>query len=656
MLVLVRTALVLLVGCAGMAPGLIDPSAAAPPSGVPARTGGVAATSAAPSLDAAEVQAFFDDYLGTRMAEAHVAGVTVSVVDAGRVLFEKGYGYADVARKVPVDPQRTPFVLGSLSKVFTWTAVLQLVEQGRLDLDADVNTYLDFAIPDTYPEKITLDNLMAHNAGFEESRYQQMKAPGETPEALGTWVRTHIPDRIRPPGQFSAYANYNAALAGYIVERVSGTTFDDYVEKNILTPLGMERTTSRQPAPDPLARDMTKVYAYEDGTYRSQPGYDVTLNAAPAGSVRGTAADMGRFMLAHLDDGRYDGRAVLRPETARLMHSRSFAHDPRVNGMAHGFWEMDMNGQRVIGHAGSHFICNSLLMLLPERGLGVFVAANSLGSMDFVGPMTFNDLERTFLDRFFPRTLPTVTPPADWSSRAGRFTGTYALTMGRSESSPDKLLSMLMTVDVKADAKGLVVPYLDDAHFVQVEPLVFRQVDTDALLVFHEDGSGNVTQAFLSLYPQTALLRAGRTRTAGFTAVLLLLWLVLFLSFEIAAGVRLVLTRRRREPTSSTRLERAAQGIGGLAGVLTLIVVVISVTTVMDAYAVYTDDLPMWTPVPLLSVLAASATLGMLCLSGLLWYRRHWGMVRRIHYTLFALSSLGVVWIMYAWRILGVDY
>ena len=185
---------------------------------------------------------------------------------------------------------------------------------------------------------------------------------------------------------------------------------------------------------------------------------------------------------------------------------------------------------------------------------------------------------------------------------------------------------------------------------------MFRQVDTDALLVFHEDDQGTVTRAFLSLYPQTALIKAGMAQTMGFNLALLLGWLVLFLSFETAAGVRLVVRLRGRRPVPGTRLERTAQGIGGLAGVLTLVVLAASATTVMDAYAVYIGDVPRLALVPPLSALIVLLTLGMLCVSGLLWYRRRWGTVRRIQYTLLALSSLGVVWIMYAWQILGASY
>jgi CubicO group peptidase (beta-lactamase class C family) len=138
-----------------------------------------------------------------------------------------------------VDPEKTTFLLGSLSKVFTWTAVMQLVEQGQLDLDADVNRYLDFRIPDTFPAPITLRDPMDHTSGFEDRKFGQL-SPGPSPSApLGTWVKGNLPARILPPGRFSAYGNYNAALAGYVVERVSDLRFDDYVDQRILAPLGL---------------------------------------------------------------------------------------------------------------------------------------------------------------------------------------------------------------------------------------------------------------------------------------------------------------------------------------------------------------------------------------------------------------------------------
>ncbi len=605
------------------------------------------------------MEAFFDDYLGTQMAINHVAGVTVAVVKDGQVLFTKGYGYADVAQGIPVDPEKTVFILGSLSKLFTWTAVMQLVEQGKLDLDADVNTYLDFEIPATYPQPITLNHLMAHNAGFEDNKFGQMAPTADAMTPLGEWLKSHIPARIYPPGQFSAYENYGATLAGYIVSRVSGMSYDDYVEKHILTPLGMAHTTARQPIPAALEAGMSQSYVFADGDYQPQPGFNVAANVAPAASFRSTAADMTRFLIAHLNDGRYGEASILQPATAQRMHQRSFSHDPQVNGMAHGFWEMDMNGQRIIGHAGSHFIFGSYLMLFPEHHLGVFLAVNSQGGSRggtaFVGE-GYLHFEQAFLDYFFPQDLPELTTPADFAQHGERFRGNYRLTMGRSESTPEKLSAMIMGVAVQADKDGLRVPMLNNARFVQVAPLTFRQVNDDTLLVFKEDAAGTVIQAFLGSNPQTALIKNRWFETPIFHLTLLGLCVILFLSFEIAGGVALFVQRKRANRQPSTGLERAARFIAGLAGMLSLLILVGAFASIFNAYGLYVGHLPLWTFIPVLSILVALLTLGMMVFTALAWARRFWGLGGRIHYTLVTLGAVGFVWFMLFWNSLGKGF
>lgn len=609
------------------------------------------------TLTADDLQAFFDDYLVTQMDDHHIAGATVSVVKDGEILFTKGYGYADVAEEIPVDPENTVFILGSLSKVFTWTAVMQLVEQGKLDLDADVNTYLDFEIPDTYPQPITLNNLMAHNAGFEDSKYEQMEPASGQMEPLGEWLRTHTPARIFPPGQFSAYENYGATLAGYIVERVSGMSYDDYVETNILLPLGMTHTTSRQPIPTALNDDMSQGYRFAHGEYQTQPDLNVIANVAPAGAFRSTASDMARFMIAHLNDGSYGDTSILQPTTAQLMHSQSFTHDPHVNGMAHGFWEMDMNGQEIIGHAGSHFIFNSLLMLFPEHKLGVFVALNSQGGMEFLGGNNYTIFQEVFVDHFFPQNLPTLTVPTDFSRRADRFSGNYALTMGRSETTPEKLFGMLMAYDIKADGDELVIPGLDDARFVEVEPLVFRQVDDDLILVFHEDDSGKITEAFLSSYPQSALIKNRWFETTTFNMILLGLCMILLLSFPISKLVMFLVNRSLTDLPPANPLGLTAQIIAGVVSVLGVgIVVSVAVSLLLNPYSLYVGDMPLWILVSVFSISVVMLALGMLGFTVLAWAQQFWGLAGRIHYTLVTLGTFGFIWFMYFWNILGKSF
>jgi CubicO group peptidase (beta-lactamase class C family) len=236
------------------------------------------------------------------LRDKHVAGATVAVVKDGALFFAKGYGYADVEQRKPVDPERTLFRLGSTSKLFTWTAVMQLVEDGKLDLDADVNRYLDFKIPATYPEPITLRHIMTHTAGFEEDLRDLIAKDSAHMVPLGRWLETHMPERVRPPGNYASYSNYATALAGYVVERVSGLSWDDYIERRILGPLGMNRTTGRQPLPPQFREDMSHGYSFSRGQFEPKE-WEIIMGAAPAGSISASATDMATFMLAHLGNG-----------------------------------------------------------------------------------------------------------------------------------------------------------------------------------------------------------------------------------------------------------------------------------------------------------------------------------------------------------------
>ena len=202
-------------------------------------------------LTAADVETFLDGIVPLQLDREDVAGATVAVVKDGKPLFTKGYGYADVKNKKPVG-EETLFRPGSVSKLFTWTAVMQLVEQGKLDLGKDVNEYLDFKIPSAFGQPISLKNILTHTAGFEEQLKDLFTADKRSPN-LGNFLKTHIPQRIFAPGTTPAYSNYATMLAGYVVERVSGQPFNDYIHQNIFKPLGMTRSTFAQPLPPELA-------------------------------------------------------------------------------------------------------------------------------------------------------------------------------------------------------------------------------------------------------------------------------------------------------------------------------------------------------------------------------------------------------------------
>jgi CubicO group peptidase (beta-lactamase class C family) len=347
-----------------------------------------------------------------------MAGAEIVVVKDGQVLFEKGYGVADVASRRPVDPHTTLFRTGSTAKLFTWTAVMQLVEQGRLDLDTDINRYLDFRIPERFGKPITLRNLLTHRPGFEETfKSIEVRDQAEMP-TLEQYIKAWTPTRIYPPGEVPAYSNYGASLAGYIVQRVSGQRYEDYVRDHIFLPLGMTRATLDQHPRPGDGRATGYILA-------SQPphGFEY-VGDIPAGALSITADDMARFMLAHLGGGQWNGRRILADQTERRMLAPSFAAAPGFDSMALGFYGQNRNGHRVVGHGGDLMAFHTGLHLLPDDHVGLYIATNSLG-VNVSSSALRDAVFRGFMDRYFPAA---VIAAATWpSARAdgAKLVGTY---------------------------------------------------------------------------------------------------------------------------------------------------------------------------------------------------------------------------------------
>ncbi|HZG33494.1 MAG TPA: serine hydrolase domain-containing protein, partial [Sphingopyxis sp.] len=292
---------------------------------------------AAAALTKADVDGWLDGFLPFALERGDLAGAVVVVVKDGQVLTQRGFGYADAARRTPVDPARTLFRPGSVSKLFTWTAVMQEVEAGRIDLDKDVNAYLDFRIPPYRGKPVTMRQLMTHTAGFEEHGKRTIFEDPKFAISLGDYVKVQ-PRRIYAPGTTPSYSNYGTALAGYIVERTAKMPFDDYVEQRIFRPLGMAQSTFRQPLPAALAPSMATGYRQ----LSAGPSKFEIVGPSPAGGLSSSGADMAKFMVAHLDQGA----GLMKPATARMMHDTPLTILPPLNRMELGFFETNINGRQ----------------------------------------------------------------------------------------------------------------------------------------------------------------------------------------------------------------------------------------------------------------------------------------------------------------------
>ncbi len=643
----VGAACVLLAGAVWPATGAGSLEASSPQA-PPAETAVPAESWERPSFppDPAALTAFFDGMIQTHLREKSIAGATLSVVQGGEVVVARGYGYADVAEGRRVSPEESLFRIGSVTKLFTFTAAMQLVEDGRLDLDADINEYLDFQVPDTYPEPIRVADLMTHTAGFEEDiRNLFTHDPGRM-VSLADWVRDNYPGRVRPPGTFSAYSNYGVALLGRIVEQVSGLGWDDYLESRILEPLDMARTTGRQPLPDHLAPHMSGGYVPSNGGFQAQE-FEITMGADPAGSMTSTATDMARFMLAILGEGRLGDSRILEEESVRTMTARHFEHDPRLPGYGLGFYEMTSHGVRIVGHGGNTGWFHSLLALFPEQDLGLFVSYNTSTGAE----VSFAPVLQTFLDWQFPTVPPE--PRAESADELEPLLGYYRFNRVP-YTTFQKVAALLSAVPVRADDGVLVVrtPF-GTMRMVQVGPLLFQEERGSTLVALRMDESGRATHAFPSLTPMMALERMPWHASPPLHFVILGGGVVMFLGI-IGGGVVGWFRRRGRrlDEPGALRLGRWSLMVVAAANV-GFLVAVVGLFAALDLWGFLTTPMTGFAVALALPVVGALAALVAMVAVGLLWGRGVGTRWLRIRYSAGVLVALLFVWSLHYWNLLG---
>jgi CubicO group peptidase (beta-lactamase class C family) len=614
--------------------------------------------------DPAELEAFLDELFAKQMEEYHIAGAAVSVVKDGELFFAKGYGYADLENGVPVDPEQTIFRIGSIGKTFTWTAVMQLVEQGKLDLEADVNTYLDFRIPDTYPQPITLKHLMTHTSGFEDRLADSVVLDANDVVPAGEWLASHMAARVHPPGECAAYSNYNAMLAGYIVARVSGQPYDQYIQEHILDPLGMAHSTAHFQIPPDLRTYVSKGYTYVDGAFQVYPSFTPQLALVPSGAHQASVTDMARFMIAHLQGGFYGDASteirILEETTARQMQSTLYTPDPRLQGITYGFFDWSGNGPRTIGHRGYSAPMNSLLLLLPDQDLGIFVIYNSAGADEVANP--YFGFHRAFFDHYYPTpAVSALQPPADFVERASRFAGSYRLT-AFPYTSFIKVSALFgaYTMEISDSGDGallLATPY-GEYRFVEVEPLYFRQVDGPFSMVFREDSRGRITRIYTDFMNYTAADKLDWYETSGFNMPLLLVCVLVFLSVIPIAAVRLI--RNRRQSSNGNPASRGAGAADWIILGISILNLLILVGTAWGAMGGISNELlepPLIIKIALgLGILSAVLTVGALVCTALAWKDGYWSTVFRAYYTLVTVAAVAFVWFLNYWNLLGWRY
>lgn len=627
----------LLAGCAGGGPS------AAPPPPAPAPTA---------ALTPEDLDAWLDGIVPAGIERAGIAGAAVAVVRDGQVLTSRGFGHADTATGEAVDPARTLFRVGSVAKVVTATAVLQLVEQGRIDLDADVRGYLDFPLPLRHEPPVTMRHLLTHSAGFEE-HIRGLMTPGEQPADLREHLATDPPDQVFVPGTTPAYSNYGYGLAGYVVARVSGVPFDEYVRRFVLEPAGMGSSTVAQPLPPALRGRLSQAYpTVDDAAVPFE-----TVGLSPAGALTASADDMARFMLAELGEP-----VLLAPATRELMRRPALGADtlgalaegPR---MGLGLFDESRNGRRVLGHGGDTGVFHAHLQLLPDERTGIFVVMNGSGRGAADSLELREAVLHGFTDRYFSAGAP-VDPgaaPAGAAERARLAPGTYEAARAPFSTflSTMNLLGQT-TVVARPDGSLLFVPGplgVRPAVYREVRPWVWQEVGGQRVVTMRTE-NGRV--AALGVEGAFTLLPAPPHRSAAVVLPVLAAAVLVLLASLLAWPAGAWLRRRYGRRVAVPRAERLAllgTRLGAGAAVVALAGWVGAVLTILGLGQV---------PTPVLAGLVALQAVGVLgvlpaAASVVLGVRRRVGALGVTGRVLVLLALVAVAGVAGVYHLVSVD-
>lgn len=649
------------IGLIGAAPATPPPATLAPAarpvanSAAPVASTAPATTPTGAPLTQADLGAWLDGMVPYALESGDIAGMVITVVKDGEVLLSRGYGLADVARKLPMDPDRSMMRIGSTSKLFTWTAVMQLVEQGKIDLDRDVNDYLDFRIDAPFGKKVTMRDLMNHRAGFEEGVKDLITFDPVTVQDDETYLKQHPRPMLFAPGSVPGYSNYGVTLAGYIVQRVSGEPFDDYIARHIFAPLGMQRSTFAQPIPKRFEAYLAKGYA----TAKDEPSPIELITTRPAGSMATTANDMARFMIAHLQQGEYRGQRILRAATVQQIQQPTQAVPPGFATMAHGFFHDRRNGRLVVGHGGDTIVFHTELDLLPEENVGIFYSFSSRGTDDHVYH-TREMLIDGFLDRYFPAPpAPNLPTLASARKDAARIAGRYQ-TSRRVDHGFLAFVYMMQQTVVTAHPDGTISMPSGvtgaEAKFREIGPQLWQEVgDTHRIMLTEVDGVKTIVD---SENPVSVLQQASALRSAPVNLTILgfalLVLLATLLVWPIAVLVRRSYGVAREDAAivNPKRWQRGAAAVGlvWLAGWAAFLQPLL--TADYGFYATANDPIVAAMQISGFGLIAATLVAGWACARLL---RSAASRKARIWSVLVVLALAGLIWIGVLGQLIGLN-
>jgi len=618
----------------------------------------------------AEFEAFLDAYLAEQMETYHIPGVVFTMVKDGEVFFSKGYGYADLENKAPMDPEETVLVTASLAKIFAGVGVLQLNERGVIDLQEDVRPYFtEFLLKTNFDEPLTFANLLTHTDGFEARMIGVAARTQDDLLPLGELLETYAPTQLYPPGKYMTYGDYASNLSGYLTQEISGVPFEQYMAENILVPLGMTNSSFYQPPPDELLNRQAVGYEYQNG---HQEPIEFYTRYGPSGGLRTTAADMNPFMLALLNGGEYGGTRILNQSTVAALFTQQFTPDPGMSGITYEMFEHFENGQRALLRDGDGIGARNRMILFPDQNLGFFISYNSGDSN-----LRLN-IVSAFLDKYYPATGSTTPVPMDgYQERTRQFAGTYrylqadATTFGKSMFFFSQLIGVtatdvgylsIVTRGMGGDQSSVMGGFEGTSLWVEVEPLYFERVDGKGQLAFVQDDSGHIIQMITGQGYHSTFEKLPWYETPTFQTILIALAISLMVTMLISTLIFWPLGALIRKLRKQSAQKPVSWGAVAARLWATLVAGMLGLFLFRDFGMLYGGTLPqfVWGVTPdMIESLQSMYLPAMLALvlpifTVFAWIKGWWKVSMRVYYTLVTLAVYASIWWAHYWNLIGI--
>lgn len=433
-----------------------------------------------------ELDTYLNEFMQQKMSGSKTPGAAIWLYQQNRLDVGRAYGVSNIAQGKVVSAEDTVFRIASVSKVFVAIAALQQVEQGKLDLDTDINEYLSlFKVPAYQGRPLTMRQLLVHTSGIESRFWGDSSISAEETESLGEHLARRLPARVMEPGFVISYSNYGSALAAYVVEETSGELFSDYVKQHILLPAGM--TSSGYLLDQQLAEKLATGYEGNGDVIEARPY--TWLHRYPPTSMLSTAKDMGLLIKMLLNDGLGISGQVLSSDSVKELFKQQFTHDPDLPGMALAFMEMYQHGKKILWHDGATVGFQAELVILPEENAGYFIATN------FKGNAFSGELRVGLLERFYNAQPEPVMQPIIGLGSIERFAGNYAHNRVNHTTFESFLTLTRAGQDISIDEEGFLT--LWDHRYNPVGELKFQREDGKRLLVFAENGQGEIDYLYI---------------------------------------------------------------------------------------------------------------------------------------------------------------